>query len=313
MGSKKERESGVFEELLDEENAPKKSTLRRRKNKKGKNQLKSRNDDDEKALKQASMKKSSAPTELNFYDLVKIAAVITMMIDHYGYFGLPGISYTLSRWTRVVGRLSAPLFFFLAGYSGSFKFRWYTWCYAVYLFVCNAWLNLRLTATSFESLVIVLFLNWFFSYCKIEKINHWFFHVCMFIPLALAKDVCSGDLRIAYGSLPFLLAIAGYLVKRKHYLAKFWVVAVMIHFAYVAVQVFSNSALQTQWICILCALNGLLFLFFNKLASAGEYSWSTRLPRPIRNGLLYFSRHALVVYVVHLQLYRLVQMQTWNW
>merc|ERR1711964_535832 len=136
-----------------------------------------------------------------------------------------------------------------------------------FLFMCNAWLNLRLTATSFESLVIVLSLNWIFSYVKLEKLNHWFFHILLFVPLCLAKDVCSSDLRIAYGS--------------------------MIHFAYVAVGVFSSTALQTKWICGLCALEGLVFLFVNQLASVGEYKFSSKLPAPIRKLLLYFSRDAL--------------------
>lgn len=315
--TKKARDSGVFEESLIDENSMKKSNLRQRKNKKGKkNQLKSRNNnDDEKALKQAQaeMKTKTAPAGINFYDVAKIIAVVTMIIDHYGYFGLPGISYTVSRWTRVVGRLSAPLFFFLTGYSGSFRFRWHTWCYAVFLFTCNAWLGLRLTATSFESLVIVLSLNWLFSYIKLEKLNHWFFHLLLFIPLCLVKDIFSSDLRIAYGSLPYILAIAGYLAKRKHFMSKAWAAGSMIHFAYVAVGVFSNSPLQTKWICGLCALEGLVFLFVNQLASVGEYKFSARLPAPIRNGFLYISRNALVVYVVHLQLFRLVQMKTWNW
>merc|ERR1712096_257476 len=146
--------------------------------------------------KESKPLRKTAPEGINFYDLAKVYAVITMIIDHYGYFGLPGISYTMARWTRVIGRTSAPLFFFLTGYSGSFRFRWHTWCYGAFLFMANAWLNLRLTATSFESLAIVLFLNWTFSYIKLEKLNYWIFHVLIFAALVAAKDLFSDDLRI---------------------------------------------------------------------------------------------------------------------
>jgi len=270
--------------------------------------------DDDKVLKQAQdiLKRKGPPSGINSYDIAKLIAVVTMVIDHYGYFGIPGISYTASRWTRVIGRLSAPLFFFLTGYSGKFRFRWHTWCYAVFLFSANAWLGLRLTATSFESLIIILALNWGFQYIKFERINHWIFHIPIFVALVFAKDYFSGTLRIAYGSLPFTLAIAGYLTKRMHYMAKPWVIASMTHFAYVAVGVFAQTELQTRWICGLVAAEGVVFMFFNKLATSTEFKMFNKLG-PIKDLLLYISRKALLVYVVHLMLFRLIQMKTWNW
>jgi len=295
-----------------------KSSLKnRRRGKKGKkeNQVTPRGlSDDDKALKQAQdiLKRQGPPSGINMYDIAKLIAVITMVIDHYGYFGLPGISYTASRWTRVIGRISAPLFFFLTGYSGKFRFRWHTWCYAVFLFTANAWLGLRLTATSFESLIIILAMNCGFQYVKFEKLNHWIFHIPIFIALVLAKDYCSTTLRIAYGSLPFTLAIAGYLTKRMHYMAKLWVIAAMTHFAYVAVGVFAQTETQTRWICGLIAAEGVVFMFFNKLAGRGEFKLFNKLG-PIKDLLLYVSRKAMVVYVVHLMLFRLIQMKTWKW
>jgi hypothetical protein len=293
-----------------------KSTVRNRKRgKKGKKENKrGQESDDDKVLKQAQdiLKRKGPPSGINSYDIAKLIAVVTMVIDHYGYFGIPGISYTASRWTRVIGRLSAPLFFFLTGYSGKFRFRWHTWCYAVFLFAANAWLGLRLTATSFESLIIILVLNWGFQYIKFERINHWIFHIPIFVALVFAKDYFSGTLRIAYGSLPFTLAIAGYLTKRMHYMAKPWVIASMTHFAYVAVGVFAQTELQTRWICGLVAAEGVVFMFFNKLATSTEFKMFNKLG-PIKDLLLYISRKALLVYVVHLMLFRLIQMKTWNW
>jgi len=312
--NKKARDSGILGESHDENT--KKSTLRNRKRgKKGRKENKKKGleiDDDEKALKEA---KRTAPTGLNFYDLAKIYAVVTMMIDHYGYFGLPGISYTAARWTRVIGRTSAPMFFFLMGYSNSFRFRWSTWCYAVFLFVCNGWLNLRLTATSFESLVIALTVNWVLSYVDLEKLlnKHWIFHILLFAPLAFFESYTSDYLRIAYGSSAYMLIITGYLVKRANKFAKFWAIGTMIQYAYLACAVFGRTDAQFRAICALITIETFVFMFANKLGGKAVYAFSARLPTPVKDLLLYVSRNALIVYIVHLQMYRLIQMKVWNW
>jgi len=155
-------------------------------------------------------------------------------------------------------------------------------------------------------------LNWGFQYIKFEKLNHWIFHIPIFVALYFAKDYFSNTLRIAYGSLPFALAIAGYLTKRGHYMAKPWVIASMTFFAYVAVGVFAQTETQTRWICGLVAAEGVVFMFFNKFARTAEFKLFNKLG-PIKNFLRYISRQALVVYVVHLMLFRLIQMKVWNW
>jgi len=136
----------------------------------------------------------------------------------------------------------------------------------------------------------------------------------MFIPLCLLEPYFSDVLRIAYGTLPYMLAIAGYLAKKNHYMAKWWSLATMVQHTYCAVGTFGRTPLQTQWICILCALEAIVFAFvFQKYASARVFGWSKYLPVPLRDGFLYVSRNALLVYVVHLQLFRLIQMKVWNW
>jgi len=99
---KNARDSGLIMETQDEQ--PKSKTMRnRKKGKKSKNQLKQREEKVE-----AKPIKKTAPLGINFYDLAKVYAVVTMIIDHYGYFGLPGISYTMARWTRVIAEPLRP-------------------------------------------------------------------------------------------------------------------------------------------------------------------------------------------------------------
>lgn len=310
--ARKKRTSGVFEEAVDE---PQKSNLRNRKkkNKKNKENKNSSNDDDFKIMKE--FKAVSAPKGINFYDLAKVWAVVTMIIDHYGYFGLPGISWIAARWTRVIGRTSAPMFFFLIGYSDSFRFRWHSWLWGAFLFMCNAWLNLRLTATSFESIIIVLSVNMVFQYVDLEKLlnKHWSLHFLLFAPLAMMESWSSDTIRIAYGSQAYMLIITGLLVKRGNQWGKLWAIGTMIQYAYLACEVFGRTPGMFNTIIALVAVETLVFMFANRLGGKKVYGWSARLPREVRDILLYISRNAIVVYIVHLQMFRLIQMKVWKW
>lgn len=55
----------------------------------------------------------------NLYDYLKILAILTMIIDHVGYYFFPEIL-----WLRLIGRIAFPLFLFLVGFSRSYKWRW---------------------------------------------------------------------------------------------------------------------------------------------------------------------------------------------
>jgi len=299
----------------DENKENKSKTLRRRRNKKKPiDQLKPRAEDsDDKLLKELTKARKGPPTGINMYDIAKLIAVFTMICDHYGYFGIPGISYTTSRWTRVVGRMAAPMFFFLAGYSDKFRFRWHTWCWALCLFLLNAWLGLRLTATVWDSLNSILFINWMWHYVRWEKIQHWAWHIILMVGLCYAKDYFSEEWRIAYGSLPFMIAIAGTLVRRGHYMAKPWCMVCMAHYGYVAINVFSSSNKMSVWIGALVFVDTLIFMFFDKLAAHGEFEFFEKIPSVCKKFLMYFSRNAITVYIVHLMIFRLIQLSKWNW
>ncbi|MDP2670231.1 MAG: TraX family protein [bacterium] len=58
----------------------------------------------------------------NLYDYIKVIALISMILDHIGYFLFPE---QIIR--RVVGRLAFPLFLFLVGYNLSRRRRWSLW------------------------------------------------------------------------------------------------------------------------------------------------------------------------------------------
>ncbi len=62
---------------------------------------------------------TTAPRTLNRYDLLKVAALIAMTIGHLGAF-----QFGDAPWMRLLDRIAAPTFLFLAGYNGRYAFRW---------------------------------------------------------------------------------------------------------------------------------------------------------------------------------------------
>lgn len=56
-------------------------------------------------------------TTLNLYDWLKIIAVLTMIVDHCGFFLFPELKEL-----RLIGRFAFPIFLFLVGFNG--KYQW---------------------------------------------------------------------------------------------------------------------------------------------------------------------------------------------
>merc|ERR1712046_279634 len=95
------------------------------------------------------------------------------------------------------------------------------------------------------------------------------------------------------------IAIAGYLTKKRHYLAKFWVVATMGMYTYIANDVFATGPTMSYFIVGGLIVESLVFMFLYKL-DGGEFRCFRRLPKPVLDLFLYWSRNALLVYVMHL-------------
>lgn len=54
----------------------------------------------------------------NFYDYLKVLAIITMIIDHIGYYLFPEYSVF-----RLIGRIAFPIFLFLVGFNQNYQWR----------------------------------------------------------------------------------------------------------------------------------------------------------------------------------------------
>ena len=81
------------------------------------------------------------PASLTSYDLLKAFAVITMVIDHVGFYFFPDDDV----W-RVIGRLSFPVWFFLIGYATSRDLPAKLWIGATILVLANSVVGLPVLA-----------------------------------------------------------------------------------------------------------------------------------------------------------------------
>ena len=102
--------------------------------------------------------------EVNSHDLLKILAISTMVVDHVGKYFFPGIV-----WFRLVGRMAAPQFFFLVGYSGSYRFKREILLYGLALLVVNF-----LTDTSATVIAQLTPLNILISFVLIKALLNKF-------------------------------------------------------------------------------------------------------------------------------------------
>mgnify|MGYP000885395299 CR=1 FL=1 len=75
----------------------------------------------------------------NLYDYLKVLAILSMVLDHIGYYLFPEILEL-----RLIGRLAFPIFLFLVGFNRSFRWRWGLFWRGIGLWAITAGLSLSL-------------------------------------------------------------------------------------------------------------------------------------------------------------------------
>lgn len=102
----------------------------------------------------------------NSWDAIKFLAMMLMFVDHAGMFFYPE-----HRWLRAIGRGAAPIFLFLAGYPGSFRFKWDLFILAVMMSVSDYMLadHLRRQNILVTILITRLFFYWWDSKGKVFR------------------------------------------------------------------------------------------------------------------------------------------------
>jgi len=146
--------------------------------------------------------------KINTYAILKFYGMVLMIIDHLGWCYIIS-DPVVNNYTRAIGRGSAPIFFFLMGLSGSYKFRWITWRWACYIFISEAIYNLHLVESTWESMSTFLFGNLVLKYTAVYLIKHKWLTCIVWILCYYGNEFINETLHIPYGGFAFQLMICG--------------------------------------------------------------------------------------------------------
>jgi len=243
-------------------------------------------------------------TEVNSHDLMKVLAIATMVVDHVG------VHFTDENvWLRVVGRMAAPLFFFLVGYSGSYRFKPKLLYYWLVLVVV-----IYVTRAGESTVDRILPLNILLSFALIKLLLNRFDATrltsegLIIVLSTMMVFSLPTYLLIEYGTLGLCYAIGARLLSKRRKFAKLWISATVgVHFVFeLTFLLILNEKVSTQLLpfaipllALVFAVNLIIFLNYNFRAFKIG-------PKYLRTLLIYVSRYSLEVYVFHLSAFMIV-------
>lgn len=243
-------------------------------------------------------------TAVNSHDLLKVFAISVMVIDHVGYFFVDD-----NVWMRAVGRMAAPLFFFMVGYSGSYRFKWQILMLGVALSTISF-----LTSTS-SGIERFLPLNILLSFILIKLIMDRFDPAAQtsdslvaILVILVVVSIPTYFFIVEYGSLGLCYAIGARLLTQRHPLARFWMcTTAAVHFLFemVAILIWNPAAPASilpyaiPFLAAIFGINLAIFLNYRLRTFNIGFSW-------IRVPVIYVSRYSLQIYFFHLAAFMIV-------
>lgn len=227
----------------------------------------------------------------NLYDYLKILALFTMIVDHLGYYLFPEYLRL-----RLVGRIAFPVFLFLVGFNGSYRWRWDLFWRGMLLWVITITVAWRFWFWWFEAniLIGILLARSVMQFLE-QKKKIWLF-ILIFWLLAISHPRLKE--RLDYGALPFFFVLWGWLTRRNEKWF-FWGIPMMIWLFVQHIQVFGFWFREGYllWAKVLLVvyliLSGLFWLLKKD---------NLVLSRKNRNDqiILWLSEHTLALYGIHI-------------
>ncbi len=259
--------------------------------------------------------KSKFPAVLTSYDLFKTFAVLTMIVDHVGYYFFPE-----EMWWRAVGRLSAPMWLFLIGYARSRDLSPMLLIGAGVLVLASGVMGPSLMPTNIlvNIIIIRLVLDQFAARMLRSPAN--FIEIGVLILIAAVPTAIFTD----YGTAGLMIAIFGYAIRKhqdgetmfKDAVPMAGVFAFLIFYGLILI---SFTFTMEQKILSFVGVGGVLAAM--AVFKGVEYPKLTAaMPKPITLLLQFFGRYSLEIYVGHLLLFKMAALYMglqshsfWSW
>ncbi len=244
--------------------------------------------------------KTLGPT-LTSYDLLKSLAVVMMMIDHVGAY-----IYTEDMAWRWLGS-SAPIWFFLVGYASSRHMGPLLWTGALILICANAIAGFPFFPLNILA-VILLVRACLDPLMRFAGTRPGSFCVAVLLITLLMP---LGMITLEYGTLGFLLAMFGYIMKHQEendfyariappFMAFIMVVFMLFHMA-----TYSFTQTGLLWFFISSAA---VFLLVYRFRPTTYPMLTQRLPSALIVILQAMGRNSLIFYVFHVVLFMAIGM-----
>jgi hypothetical protein len=247
------------------------------------------------------MAKDYSPT-ITSYDLLKTVAVMTMVIDHMGFYFDPH-----DMWWRTIGRLSAPIWFFLIGYARSRDFSMKMWGGAVILL-----------AASMATGMFIFPLNALFAMLFIRAILNPLMKVATrnaetltAISIGLLVLSIPSYSIMEYGIQGLLMAMFGYIIRNRPVvgdirspksLPRAFGLFTLAHYILLQGIIFKFTPAQ---IIVMSAGLGPVFIALYHFRLADYPVLTQKLPDFAVKGLRVLGHRTLEIYVAHLILFKI--------
>lgn len=240
------------------------------------------------------------PKDLTSYDFLKSLAVITMIIDHIGFYFFP----EQLEW-RAVGRMSFPIWLFLVGYSNSRDLPVILWGGAVILLISNVIFGMPLAGLNilFSIIIVRLLID---PVMKVALMNYEAFFMMAFMMMIM---VLPSIMVFEYGTQAFFFAMFGYMLRhqdklevknKKRFITGFLFVSFIIYIVYQKITFGLNDA---QFVIAgICVMTSCYFLYNFEPRLFPEYT--KKWPQPLVALFKFMGRKTLEIYVIHLILLR---------
>lgn len=213
-------------------------------------------------------------------------------------------------WMRIVGRMAAPLFFYLVGYSGSYRFKYQILSLGMALGLIEFFT--RANSSLFER---VFSINILISFVLIKAILNRFDPVKMrtgsliiLLAVLLAVSLPTASV-IEYGSLGLCIAIGARLVNQRHPFGQTWIIiATTAHFLLQA-DLFLSGRPDIPMQVILASIILFVAIWLVSLFIFVNYQLRVFTVQPawLRNVTIYISRYSLQIYFFHLAAFMMIQ------
>lgn len=242
------------------------------------------------------------PAALTSYDFLKFVAMVTMIIDHAGYFFFPE-----EEWMRMVGRMSAPIWLFLVGYAQSRDFSLRMWI-GIALIALSAYvvgdhiLPLSILASI---LVFRALIDPVMAAIRANPSMLYPFLTILFFLMFPTSGL------IEYGAPAMMFVMLGYAVRHrdedaflKSHLMPLALITAAVHAVFQGYLFFTFSFTPVQKLIVAAGLLSIVLLL-TQFRPHVYSALTARLPAPLVWIIQLCGRRSLELYVGHIILFRL--------